>query len=54
MIAMAEASGNQKFIPALQETLREEEKTAQAVYYMIEPITQKFLTRSAQGLKADR
>jgi ferritin-like metal-binding protein YciE len=54
LIAMAEASGNQKFIPALQESLREEEKTAQAVYDMIEPITQKFLTRSAQGLKADR
>jgi ferritin-like metal-binding protein YciE len=54
LIVMAEASGNQKFIPALQESLREEEKTAQAVYDMIEPITQKFLTRSAQGLKADR
>ncbi len=54
LIAMAEASGNQKFIPGLQESLREEEKTAQAVYDMIEPITQKFLTRSAQGLKADR
>ena len=54
LIAMAEASGNQKFIPGLQESLREEEKTAKAVYDMIEPITQKFLTRSAQGLKADR
>ena len=54
LIAMAEASGNQKFVPALQESLREEEKTAQAVYDMIVPITQKFLTRSAQGLKADR
>jgi ferritin-like metal-binding protein YciE len=54
LIVMAEASGNQKFIPGLQETLREEEKTAQAVYDMIEPITQKFLARSAQGLKADR
>ena len=54
LIAMAEASGNQKFIPALQESLREEEKTAQAVYDMIVPITQKFLTRSAQWLKADR
>lgn len=54
LIVMAEASGNQKFIPGLQETLREEEKTAQAVYDMIEPITRKFLTRSAQGQKADR
>ncbi len=54
LIVMAEASGNQKFIPGLQETLREEEKTAQAVYDMIEPITRKFLERSAQGQKADR
>lgn len=54
LIVMAEASGNQRFIPGLQETLREEEKTAQAVYDMIEPITRKFLTRSAQGQKADR
>ncbi|HEV2566223.1 ferritin-like domain-containing protein [Microvirga sp. CF3016] len=54
LIVMAEASGNQKFIPGLQETLREEEKTAQAVYDMIEPITRKFLMRSAQGQKADR
>src|SRR3712207_9567718 len=54
LIAMAEASGNQKFIPPLQESLREEERTAQAVYDMIEPITLKFLSRSAQGLKADR
>ncbi|MBQ0823622.1 ferritin-like domain-containing protein [Microvirga sp. HBU67558] len=54
LIVMAEASGNQKFIPGLQETLGEEEKTAQAVYDMIEPITRKFLTRSAQGQKADR
>ncbi|UVF19760.1 ferritin-like domain-containing protein [Microvirga terrae] len=54
LIVMAEASGNQKFIPGLQQTLAEEEKTAQAVYDMIEPITRKFLTRSAQGQKADR
>lgn len=54
LIVMAEASGNQRFIPGLQETLREEEKTAQAVYDMIEPITRKFLMRSAQGQKADR
>ncbi len=54
LIAMAEASGNQRVIPGLQESLREEEKTAQAVYDLIVPITQKFLSRSAQGLKADR
>ena len=54
LIAMAEAAGHQRFVPALQETLREEEKTAQAIFDMIEPITQKYLMREAQGLKADR
>lgn len=54
LIAMAQAAGHQKFVPALQETLREEEKTAQAIYDMIEPITLKYLSREAQGLKADR
>lgn len=54
LIAMAEAAGHQRFVPALQETLREEEKTAQAIRDMIEPITRKYLMREAQGLKADR
>jgi ferritin-like metal-binding protein YciE len=54
LITMAEAAGHQRFIPALQETLREEEKTAQAIRDMIEPITRKYLMREAQGLKADR
>ena len=54
LIAMAEAAGQQRFIPALQETLREEEKAAQAIRDMIEPITRKYLMREAQGLKADR
>jgi ferritin-like metal-binding protein YciE len=54
LIAMAEAAGHQRFVPALQETLKEEEKTAQLIYDMIEPITQKYLMREAQGLKADR
>ncbi|MXQ11864.1 ferritin-like domain-containing protein [Microvirga makkahensis] len=54
LIAMAEAAGHQRFVPALRETLREEEKTAQAIRDMIEPITRKYLMREAQGLKADR
>jgi ferritin-like metal-binding protein YciE len=54
LIVMAEAAGHQKFVPALEETLREEEKTAQAIYSMIEPITRRYLEREAQGLKADR
>jgi len=54
LIAMAEAAGHSRFIPSLQQTLQEEEKTAQAIRDMIEPITQKYLMREAQGLKADR
>ena len=54
LIAMAEAAGHQRFIPALQDTLREEEKTAQAIRDMIEPITRKYLMREAEGKKADR
>ncbi|WP_230531729.1 ferritin-like domain-containing protein [Microvirga roseola] len=54
LIAMAEAAGHQKFVPALQDTLREEQKMAQAVHDQIEPITRKYLMREAQGLKSDR
>lgn len=54
LIAMAEAAGHQRFVPALEETLREEEKTAQAIRDMVEPITRKYLTREAEGKKADR
>jgi ferritin-like metal-binding protein YciE len=54
LIAMADAAGHSRFIPALEETLREEQKTAQAIHDMIEPITRKYLMREAQGLKADR
>lgn len=54
LIAMAEAAGHQRFVPALEETLREEEKTAQAIRDMVEPITRKYLMREAEGKKADR
>jgi ferritin-like metal-binding protein YciE len=54
LIAMADVAGYQKFIPALEQSLGEEEKTAQLIYDSIEPITLKYLTREAQGLKADR
>jgi ferritin-like metal-binding protein YciE len=54
LIAMAEAAGHQRFVPALQETLREEENAAKAIYALIEPITLKYLSREAQELKADR
>jgi ferritin-like metal-binding protein YciE len=54
LIAMADAAGYQTFIPALKQSLGEEEKTAQLIYDSIETITLKYLTREAQGLKADR
>ncbi|MEZ0172684.1 ferritin-like domain-containing protein [Microvirga sp. TS319] len=54
LITMAEAAGHQRFVPALQETLREEEKTAQAIRDMVEPITRRYLMREAEGKKADR
>jgi len=54
LIAMAEMTGHSRFVPALQESLREEEKTAQAIRDQIEMITCRFLEREAQGQKADR
>jgi ferritin-like metal-binding protein YciE len=54
LIAMAEAAGYSRFVPALQETLREEQKTAQLIHDQIEPITLQYLAREAQDLKADR
>lgn len=54
LIAMADATGHSRFVPALEETLREEEKTAQAIRDQIELITRRYLEREAQGLKADR
>jgi ferritin-like metal-binding protein YciE len=54
LIVMAEAAGHQRFVPALQETLREEENAALAIYALIEPITRKYLMREAEGKKADR
>jgi ferritin-like metal-binding protein YciE len=54
LIAMAEFTGHPRFVPALQESLREEEKTAQAIRDQIEMITRRYLEREAQGLKADR
>ena len=54
LIAMAQATGYDRFVPALEETLREEQKTAELIRNQIEPITRKYLMREAQGLKADR
>lgn len=54
LIVMAETAGHSAFVPALRETLEEEQRMAQAVHDQIEPITRKYLMREAQGLKADR
>ncbi|MBM6593870.1 ferritin-like domain-containing protein [Microvirga pudoricolor] len=54
LITVAEAAGHSKYVPALRQTLREEEKTAQAIYDQIEAITGKYLAREAKNLKADR
>jgi ferritin-like metal-binding protein YciE len=54
LIAMAEAAGHSRFIPSLQQTLREEENAARQINELIEPITRKYLARASSGAKADR
>jgi ferritin-like metal-binding protein YciE len=54
LIAMAEAGGFLEHVPALQETLHEEQRTAKLIHDHIEAITLKYLARESRGLKADR
>jgi len=54
LIAMADAAGYSRFVPALQQSLQEEQKTAKLIHDQIEAITLKYLQRESQGLKADR
>ena len=54
LIAMADAAGHRNHIPALEQTLREERKMAQAVHDLIEPTTRRFIKLSEEGRKADR
>ena len=54
LIVMAEASGHSRFVSALQQNLREDEKAAQMIKDMVEPITRKYLARASSGQKADR
>ena len=54
LIAMAEAAGHSRFIAPLQESLKEEQKTAQLIHDQVEAITLKYLAREAAGQKADR
>jgi ferritin-like metal-binding protein YciE len=54
LIAMAEAAGYSQFVPALRETLEEEEKAAAMIFDQIEAVTTTYLQREAVGAKADR
>ena len=54
LITMAEATGHDGHVSALQTTLREEEKTAQILRDMTPDLTLKFMRLSEQGAKADR
>ena len=52
LIAMAEAKGHNSNIPALQQSLKEEQKTAQLIYDQIEPITRRFMMLEQSGQSA--
>ena len=54
LITMAEATGHHGHVPALQTTLREEEKTAQILRDMTPDLTLKYMRLYEQGAKADR
>jgi ferritin-like metal-binding protein YciE len=54
LIVMAEGSGRGGHVGALQDTLREEEQTAQTLLDMTEGLTRKYVDRYVGGQKADR
>ena len=54
LVVMAEAAGESRFLSALNQNLREDERAAQLIKDMIEPITRKYLSRASSGQKADR
>lgn len=54
LITMAEATGHQQHISALQQTLREEENVANWFRDHIRDITLRFMQLNQQGAKADR
>ncbi|HEX2556341.1 MAG TPA: ferritin-like domain-containing protein [Microvirga sp.] len=49
LIAMAEATGHNQVVPALQQTLKEEQKTAQLIHDQIEPITRRYMMLEQSG-----
>jgi ferritin-like metal-binding protein YciE len=54
LIVMAEAAGQSRFVPLLQQNLREDENAARMIYEQVEPVTRKYLARASSGVKADR
>lgn len=52
LIAMAEAVGDTTAVPMLQQSLKEEQDTADFLKRMIGPTTQKYMQRVAAGEKA--
>jgi ferritin-like metal-binding protein YciE len=54
LIVIAQEAGDTQNVSVLQQSLREEEKTAQAVSQHIETITRRFLELERSGQKADR
>ena len=53
LIAMAEANGHNQCIPALQQTLKEEQKTAQLIHDQIENITRRYMMLETSGQQAN-
>jgi ferritin-like metal-binding protein YciE len=54
LIVLAEGVGETRFVPLLQQNLREDENAARLIYEQVEPITRKYLARMSSGAKADR
>ena len=52
LIAMAEATGHNQVVPALQQTLKEEQKTAQLIHDQIENITRRYMMLETSGQQA--
>jgi ferritin-like metal-binding protein YciE len=51
---MAEAAGQTQHVPALRQSLQEEQRMAQWIADNVETITRKYLEREQSGRKADR
>jgi|1186.fasta_scaffold120468_1 ferritin-like metal-binding protein YciE len=54
LITMAEAAGQTQHVPALRQSLQEEQRMAQWIADNVETITRKYLEREQSGRKADR